>query len=254
MKKREAVVEVSHLTRRFGDFVAVDDLSFVIEPGEVLGLLGANGAGKTTTMQLMLGLTAPTSGGVTILGMSVATQRRAILQRVNFSSAYVTLPSNLSGMENLTVFAHLYGVPKAKNKILALAERYGVRDHLHKPTGALSAGQLTRLNLCKALLNDPEVLFLDEPTASLDPDVALTVREEIASLRSERGVTILYTSHNMREVEQVCDRVIFMAQGKRVASGTPAELVTRAQSGDLEALFIQIARGKHPSADPEVTP
>ncbi|HEY3202749.1 MAG TPA: ABC transporter ATP-binding protein [Thermoanaerobaculia bacterium] len=238
----EPVIEVRDLTKRFGRVTAVDGLSFGVERGQIFGLLGPNGAGKTTTIQLLLGLTTPTSGRIRVLGLDVARHRRAILQRSNFSSAYVSLPSNLTVAENLTVFARLYGMRRPRHRIgelLGLFEIPGVERSL---TGALSSGQMTRLNLCKAFLNDPEVLFLDEPTASLDPDIADKVRTVLRRIQRERGVTILYTSHNMREVEILCDRVLFLSKGRAVREGTPGDVVAQSQAGSLEELFIAIAR------------
>ena len=238
----ENVIEVEGLSKRFGAVVAVHELSFQARRGEILGLLGPNGAGKTTTLQMLLGLTTPTTGRARILGLDLATERRAILQRVNFSSAYVALPSNLTAYENLNVFARLYGIRRPREKILALLELFEIPKALNKVTGALSTGQLTRLNLCKAFLNDPEVLFLDEPTASLDPDIADKLRGTLARLQRERQVTMVYTSHNMHEVERLCDRVIFLARGRLVAEGSPRELRDKAKRLTLDEVFIAIAR------------
>jgi ABC-2 type transport system ATP-binding protein len=235
-------IEIRNLTKRFGEVTAVDRLSFAVTRGEIFGLLGPNGAGKTTTIQLLLGLTTPTSGEIQVLGMSMPAQRLAILARVNFSSAYISLPSNLTVRENLRVFAGLYGVKKPRARIDALLELFEVTETAGRTTGALSSGQLTRVNLCKAFLNEPEVLFLDEPTASLDPDIAEKVRTVLRRLQRERGVTIIYTSHNMREVEVLCDRVLFIARGRSVAEGPPREVIERAQSDSLEDVFIAIAR------------
>jgi ABC-2 type transport system ATP-binding protein len=237
-----AALEIRSLTKRFGDVTAVDDLSFTVAPGEVFGLLGPNGAGKTTTIQLLLGLTTPTSGHIRVLGLSMPEDRLAILARVNFSSAYISLPSNLTVRQNLRVFAGLYGVRSSRDKIDALLELFEVTGSADKATGALSSGQLTRVNLCKAFLNDPEVLFLDEPTASLDPDIADKVRTALQKLQRERGVTIVYTSHNMREVEVLCDRVLFLARGHSVAEGSPRDVIAHAKSASLEDVFIAIAR------------
>lgn len=243
-------ISVRGLTKQFGDVRAVDDLSFTVAKGEIFGLLGPNGAGKTSTIQLMLGLTTPTSGEIEILGMSTKKQLRAILQRVNFSSAYITLPSNLTVFENLNVTARLYGVRKAKQKILDLLEQFEIPDFRKRITGGLSSGQLTRVNLCKALLNDPDVLFLDEPTASLDPDIAHKLRDFLREIQRERGLTIVYTSHNMAEVEVVCDRVMFIAKGRSVLEGTPAEIRAGAQNKSLEQVFIDIARNGEVIAKP----
>jgi ABC-2 type transport system ATP-binding protein len=237
------VLEVDHLTKRFGEVTAVDDLSFSAQGGEILGLLGPNGAGKTTTIQLLLGLTSPTSGRIRLLSLDLDRHRREILQRVNFSSAYISLPFNLSVRENLEVFARLYGVQNRRRRITELVELFEIPEVLETVTGKLSSGQVTRVNLCKAFLNDPEILFLDEPTASLDPDIAQKVRTALKRVQRERGVTMVYTSHNMREIELVCDRVIFLSRGKLVAEGTPREILERADSESLESVFITLARG-----------
>ncbi|HEX9286696.1 MAG TPA: ABC transporter ATP-binding protein [Thermoanaerobaculia bacterium] len=239
----QPVLEVEHLTKRFDDVTAVDDLSFSARRGEILGLLGPNGAGKTTTIQLLLGLTSPTSGRIRLLELDLHRHRREILQRVNFSSAYISLPFNLSVRENLDVFARLYGVRDRTRRITELVELFEIPEVLPAVTGRLSSGQVTRVNLCKAFLNDPEVLFLDEPTASLDPDIAEKVRTALKRVQRERGVTMVYTSHNMREIELVCDRVIFLSHGALVAEGTPREILERADSESLEKVFITIARG-----------
>ncbi len=236
-------IEVQGLTMRFGGVAAVRDLSFCAAPGEILGLLGANGAGKTTTIHILLGLMTPAQGTVRLLGLDLATRRRDILPRINFSSAYISMPPNLTVWENMSTFALLYGVPERKKKIARLLEFMEIGDTQRALTGALSSGQTTRLNLCKALLNDPDILFLDEPTASLDPDIAAKVRAGLLAVRAERAMTILYTSHNMLEVEALCDSVIFLHQGRAVARGTPEEIKARADNQSLEDVFISIARG-----------
>lgn len=236
------VIEVENLTKRFGETTAVDDLSFQVNTGEILGLLGPNGAGKTTTIQLLLGLTTPTSGRIRIFGQDLQKHRLAILQRVNFSSAYVSLPSNLTVWENLNIFARLYGVRSPRARIESLLELFGISHAVRRVTGALSSGQITRLNLCKALLSDPEVLFLDEPTASLDPEIADKVRTILLQIHRERRVSIIYTSHNMRDIEIMCDRVIFISRGRIITEGTTEEVLAHAQSQSLEEMFITIAR------------
>ncbi len=238
----ERVIEVWELAKRFGDVVAVDRLSFEVRRGEIFGLLGPNGAGKTTTIQLLLGLTTPTSGSARVLGMDVTRDTRRILQRVNFSSAYISLPSNLTVRQNLKVFCRLYGIRRADERVRELLELFDIPGIADRATGALSSGQLTRVNLCKAFVNHPEVLFLDEPTASLDPDIADKVRTALKRLQREQGVSIVYTSHNMREVEILCDRVLFISRGKAVAEGSPREVVERANGASLEEVFIAIAR------------
>jgi ABC-2 type transport system ATP-binding protein len=238
----QPVIAVSQLTKRFGHVTAVNNLSFTVTPGQIFGLLGPNGAGKTTTIQLLLGLITPTSGHARLFGLDIRTHRRAVLQRVNFSSAYVSLPTNLTVWENLYVFARLYGIRKPQKKIAALLELFEMSPATTMVTGALSSGQLTRLHLCKAFINDPEILFLDEPTASLDPDIAVKVRATLRHMQHERQVTIIYTSHNMREIEQMCDAVLFLARGEVVTQGSPQEVIARARTASLEEVFMTIAR------------
>jgi ABC-2 type transport system ATP-binding protein len=239
---QEILLEARDLTREFDGVKALDAFNFQLRRGEVLGLLGANGAGKTTAMNMLLGLTTPTSGSIEAFGMDLQKHRIAILQRTNFSSAYTALPGNLRVWQNLLVFAKLYSVKNANKKIDELLELFEISELRKRVTGQLSAGESTRVNLCKALLNDPELLLLDEPTASLDPDIADKVRKTIRKVQSERGIGILYTSHNMKDIEEVCDRVIFLHKGKIVAEGTPDEIVSRSQQSSLEDVFIKIAR------------
>jgi ABC-2 type transport system ATP-binding protein len=238
----QPVIAVTQLTKRFGDVAAVNNLSFTVMPGQIFGLLGPNGAGKTTTIQLLLGLITPTSGHACLFGLDVRQHRRAVLQRVNFSSAYVSLPTNLTVWENLYVFARLYGIRKPQKKIASLLALFDMTQVTTAVTGALSSGQLTRLHLCKAFINDPDILFLDEPTASLDPDIAVKVRATLRHMQRERRVTIVYTSHNMREIEHMCDEVLFMARGQAVTQGTPQEVIARTRTASLEEVFITIAR------------
>lgn len=239
------VTEIQGLTKRFGKLTALDMLSFSVCKGNILGLLGPNGAGKTTAIHCMLGLVKPSSGSIRILGLDINQHRRRILSQVNFSSAYTALPSNLTVRENLTVFARLYGLRSARKRIESLLELFEIEETADRITGSLSSGQLTRLNLCKAFLNEPEILFLDEPTASLDPDIAAKVRKRLHELQRQRGLTMIYTSHNMQEVEQMCDRVIFLAKGRIVMQGSPAEIIKQSKSRSLEDLFIAIARNGH---------
>ena len=235
------VIDVSRLSKHFKGLKAVDDISFAVPRGQILGLLGPNGAGKSTTLHLLLGLTRPTSGRVLIFGRELEQHRRSILARVNFSSAYTALPTNLSVWENMITFAMLYGVDRAHERIRELLELFEIPHTLHSLTGALSSGQLTRVNLCKALLNDPEVLFLDEPTASLDPNIAAKVRQTLLRVHRERRVTMVYTSHNMQEVQRMCERVLFLSKGRIVSDGSPQEMVHRARAESLEEVFISMA-------------
>ena len=237
------IVEVNQLRKEFNGTVAVDDISFQVSRGEIVGLLGANGAGKTTAIQILLGLIKPTSGQVRIFGLDLESHRVAILQRCNFSSAYTNLPYNLRVRENLTVFAKLYGVPNYRQRMRELLDLFEVGHLIERNTGYLSSGESTRVNLCKALLNQPEVLLLDEPTASLDPDIADKVRKLLRRIQREQNITIIYTSHNMRDVEEICDRVLFMRKGRIIAEGTPAEVMARYRSKTLEDVFINVARG-----------
>lgn len=238
----ETVIEVANLTKRFNGQVAVDGISLRVRRGEFLGFLGPNGAGKTTTIGMLLGIVAPTAGTVRILGRPMPRERQAILMRVNFSSPYVTMPHALSAWENLLVFAHLYLVPQPRVRIQALAERFGVAHLLHRPVRALSSGEAARVNLVKAFLNDPEVLFLDEPTASLDPEAADTVRAHLRTLQRERGLTIFYTSHNMSEVERLSTRIVFLHRGRIIADGPPAEVLRATRHATLEEFFLALAR------------
>jgi ABC-2 type transport system ATP-binding protein len=238
----EIILSVQELHRRFGEHVAIHSLSFTVPRGTVVGLLGANGAGKTTAMSSILGLVRPSSGAIRIFGMDPFKHRVACLRRTNFSSAYSDLPGNLTVGQNLTVFAKIYGVKNPKPKIAQLLERFEITHLLKRVTGHLSAGESTRLHLCKALLNDPELLLLDEPTASLDPAIADKVRKTILEIQRERKIAILYTSHNMRDIEEVCDRVLFMHRGRVVAEGTTREIIERFQQKSMEDVFIRIVR------------
>jgi ABC-2 type transport system ATP-binding protein len=238
----EAIVQVEHLRKEFDGTVAVADASFEVRRGEIVGMLGPNGAGKTTTIQVLLGLTTPTSGTVRVFGQDLEKHRIEILQRCNFSSAYTGLPSNLKVWENLLVFSMIYGVKGHRQKTDELLELLEIKHLRGKITGRLSSGESTRVNLCKALLNDPELLMLDEPTASLDPDIADKVRKLLRQVQREKGITIIYTSHNMRDVEEVCDRVLFMHKGRIIAEGTPQQVIEKFQQKSLEEVFIRVAR------------
>ncbi len=240
--KNNPIIEVRNLVKKFGVTTAVDGLSFRVDEGTITGLLGPNGAGKTTTIQMLLDLITPTGGDIFIFGRNMKRDREYILSNINFSSPYVSLPGNLKVWENLATFARLYGVKNVRGKIEELCDFFKIRDLLPKQTSTLSTGQLTRLNLTKALLNDPKLLLLDEPTSSLDPDIADRTRKMLKRIQLEKKVTILYTSHNMLEVEELCDRVIFINHGKLQDDGTPADLVKKYGHKDLNDVFLAIAR------------
>ena len=246
----EVILEVDGVIKRFDDFTAVDGVSFQVRAGETLGLLGVNGAGKTTLMNMILGLTTPTGGAIRAFGMDLQKHRLEILQRANFCTTYATLPGNLKVRHNLEIFARLYSVPKPKQKVAELLELLEISKLAEKSTGQLSAGESTRVNLAKALLNDPDLLLLDEPTASLDPDIADKVRKLVRHVQRERHPAILYTSHNMRDIEEVCDRVLFLHAGKILAAGTPDEITKHFEEDDLEDVFIKIARSELHASEP----
>jgi ABC-2 type transport system ATP-binding protein len=238
----DSLVEVKNLAKTYGKTQALRGISFVLKEGEILGLLGPNGAGKTTALHIILGLLAPTSGKVSVFGLAPAEFRHSISKRLNFSSAYVQLPSNLKVTESLTLFARIYNVPNASAKIGHLLETFDLAPLRNRVAGSLSSGEKTRLNLAKSLLNDPELLIFDEPTASLDPDMADTIRRRLQEIQRERKIGILYTSHNMFEVEQMCHRILFIHLGKIIAEGRPAEIRDHFATKTLEETFIKIVR------------
>ncbi len=235
-------IEVVGLTKRYGEVLAVDGVSFTVAPGQTLGLLGGNGAGKTTTIAMLLGLLIPSAGTIRIMGRDMARDRFAALARMNFSSPYIALPSRLTVAENLRVYGHLYGVRGLEARIRELAGQLDLTGLLKRPSGALSAGQKTRVALAKSLINRPDLLLLDEPTASLDPDTGDMVRSWLERYRAESGCTILLASHNMPEVERLCGEVLMLKQGRIVDRGAPADLVGRYGRDDLEQVFLDIAR------------
>lgn len=237
-------IQVDDLRKCFGPVVAVDGVSFTVAAGSVTALLGGNGAGKTTTISMLLGLLLPSSGTVRVLGEDMVAHRYRVLPRVNFSSPYVELPLRLTVAENLTVYGHLYGLGDVKGRIRQLAAELELTPFLDRPSGRLSAGQKTRLGLAKALLNQPELLLLDEPTASLDPDTADWVRAYFQDYRRRTGATILLASHNMQEVERMCDHVLMMKAGKVVDRGAPPDLIDRYGRATLEEVFLDIARDR----------
>ncbi len=241
------IVSVSGLKKVFGQTKAVDGVSFDVPEGEILGLLGPNGAGKTTLLSILMGLITPTEGSVHIFGLEFNRNRVEILRRCNTSSAFIALPGNLTVEENLAFFGRLYGVKNASKRIVSLLETFEV-GHLRKSiTGRLSSGESARVNLCKALLNDPGLILFDEPTASLDPDMADKFRKILKGLQRDRAITMLYTSHNMRDVEEVCGRILFLQHGKILADGSSEEILARFGKESLEEVFIQVAREPHAS-------
>ncbi len=238
----QPVVEVHNLTKRFDSFCAVDDISFEMQPGEILGVLGPNGAGKTTTIHMLLGLITPTAGSIRMFGMDLATHRETILRDVNFSSTYISMPFSLTVEENLKVIARLYSLSNIPSKIDAIIEQLDMQEIRKKLTRKLSSGQMSRLTLAKAMMTEPKVLLLDEPTASLDPDITNKIKSVLKEYRESKNLSILYTSHNMREMEEMSDRIIFLQRGKIVAEGTAQDIVSRSGEKDLEDVFLKIAR------------
>jgi ABC-2 type transport system ATP-binding protein len=235
-------IEVTNLTKRYGKTLAVDDVTFTVPAGTVMGLLGGNGAGKTTTISMLLGLLVPSSGNIRVLGFDLSKQRFAALARMNFSSPYIALPQKLTVAENLRVYGHLYDVPDLPRRLGELAEQFSLTGLLNRLAGDLSAGQKTRVALAKSLINKPDLLLLDEPTASLDPDTGDFVRTALETYRRETKAAILLASHNMAEVERLCDNVLMMKQGRIVDRGTPDDLIARYGRQDLEQVFLDIAR------------
>ena len=238
-----SAIQVSQLVYRYqrAERPAVDGLDFTVAGGEILGLLGPNGAGKTTTLHAILGLLTPTAGSVKVFGCSPLAERSRVMPRLNFASVDVDLPSNLLVAECLRIFAKLYGVHRDVRHSEELMERFHLIEVRRQRIGTLSAGEQMRLKLCKALLNRPDLLILDEPTLNLDPYMAQTVRELLKTIQRERGMTILHTSHNMQEVERFCDRILFLHQGRKLAEGSPSEVLARFGSRSLDELFIRVA-------------
>jgi len=237
-------IAVDRLVKRYKTATAVAGISFALAPGSITALLGGNGAGKTTTIAMVLGLVEPTAGSVSVLGAEMPRERYRVLGRMNFESPYVEMPRRLTVRQNLGVFGRLYGVADLAGRIAALAAELDLTEFIDRETGKLSSGQRTRVGLAKALINEPEVLLLDEPTASLDPDTADWVRAHLDRYRQRRGATILLASHNMVEVERLCDRVIMMRRGTIVDDGAPAELLARYGRDTLEEVFLDVARGR----------
>ncbi len=240
----DAIIKVSNLVKKFKNSLAVKNLSFKINKGTIIGLLGPNGCGKTTTMGMMLGLIKPTSGTVFINGQNIENEnnRTKILEKVNFISPYVELPKKLTVEENLKVYGKLYGVNNLQDKISDLMKQLNLFEFKKRKTGELSSGQKNRVSLAKALINEPEILFLDEPTVSLDPDVGDYIRTYIEGFASKKGTTILLASHNMDEVERLCNEVMMMKNGEIIDKGTCDSLITKHGRKNLEETFLKIVR------------
>ena len=239
-----AIIEVNNLVKQFKNSLAVNNLSFKINKGTIIGLLGPNGCGKTTTMGMMLGLIKPTSGAVFINGKNIENEkhRTNILEKMNFISPYIELPKKLTVEENLKVYGRMYGVNNLQDRISDLMKQLNLLDFKKRKTGELSSGQKNRVSLAKALINDPEILLLDEPTASLDPDVGDYIRTYIENFASQKGKTILLASHNMNEVERLCHEVMMMKNGKIIDKGTSNDLINKHGRKNLEEVFLKIAR------------
>jgi ABC-2 type transport system ATP-binding protein len=235
-------LQITHLSKRYASVVAVDDISFAVQRGEIVGLLGPNGAGKTTTISMILGVLEPTSGTILIEGIDLALQRELALAHANFAAVYATLPGNLTVHQNLRVFGLIYAIADLRQRVEALIEQFDLQALRNTKAGLLSSGEQTRLALAKAMINQPRLLLLDEPTASLDPAAAGTIRAQIRAMATDNGTGILWTSHNMHEVEQVCDRVLFLSRGKILLQGNPKTLPAEHGAPDLEELFIRFAR------------
>lgn len=245
-----AAIEVTDLVKLYKSTRAVDGVSFSIARGSITGLLGGNGAGKTTTIAMIMGLVLPTAGRIRVLGYSMPDQSADVLGRINFESPYVDMPMRLTVRQNLTIFGRLYAVANLQERIANLAADLDLREFLDRANGKLSAGQKTRVALAKALINQPELLLLDEPTASLDPDTADWIRQRLETYCRTHGATILLASHNMLEVERLCDRVIIMKRGRIEDDDTPARIMARYNRATLEDVFLDVARGRVQDAAP----
>ena len=239
-------IEVKNLTKKFKNFTAVNNINFTLEKNKTLGLLGPNGCGKTTSIGMILGLITPTDGEVLIDNQNIDnSDRNDLLSKMNFASPYIELPKKLTVIQNLEVYGRLYGVKNLKQRIEEISEELNLNDFLYKKTGELSSGQKNRVSLAKSLINKPEVLLLDEPTASLDPDIGDFVRNYIEVYKTKNEITILLASHNMKEVERLCDSVIMMKEGKIVDRGTCKDLISKHGRDNLEDTFLKIARSNN---------
>lgn len=238
----ETILEVKNLSKVYKNLRAVDGVSFSVGKGEIVGLLGPNGAGKTSTINMILGLLEPTSGSVNVFGKDLKTYRSEILSKVNFAAVYAHLPGNLWVGHNLLIFARLYDVPNPKEKVKKMLKEFELEQFVRTKTGFLSSGEQSRLSLAKSLLNDPKLLLLDEPTASLDPSTSQIARSRIMRYVKEEGAGVLWTSHDMYEIEEVCGRVLFISHGKILLEGDPKKLPVQHGKKNLEELFIAVAR------------
>ena len=235
-------LSLRNVCKKYGETIAVDDISFDVGHNEVVGLLGPNGAGKTTTINMILGVLAPDCGSIAVEGIDLLAHRSQALERTNFTAIYAPLPGNLTVEQNLRIFGLLYGVRNLRQRIAALLEQFELERFRDVKCGVLSSGEQTRMSLAKAMLNSPRLLLLDEPTASLDPSVARDVREKILNFVAQGTTGVLWTSHNMNEVEQVCSRVLFLSRGKILLEGNPKTLPREYGKSTLEELFISVAR------------
>ena len=239
-------IEIKNLTKNYNKFLAVNKINFLIQKNKTIGLLGPNGCGKTTTIGMILGLVTPTSGEIIIENKNISTFKRdEILNRFNFASPYVELPKKLTVRQNLEIYGRLYGIKNLNERIDEISEDLNIKNFFDRKTGELSSGQKNRVSLAKSLINKPEVLLLDEPTASLDPDIGDFVRSYIQDYKSKNKVTILLASHNMSEVERLCDSVIMMREGKIIDEGTCSDLIKKHGRNNLEETFLKLARSKN---------
>ncbi len=243
------VLKVEHLSKTFGNFQAVDNLSFSVSEGEFIGIIGPNGAGKTTTIYMLLGLITPSAGDIRIFGRKLVENREHILQRTSFASPYISFPPRLTVGENLTIFARLYGVRDKSSQLSKLLKMFEIENLRDKPVSRLSSGENTRLGLCKAMINNPRLLLLDEPTAFLDPQAALNVKGVLLDLQRSSRTTIIYTSHNLADVEAMCQRLIFLSHGRMIAAGSPIEVTQEILREDrrepaLAEAFLRISKGE----------
>jgi len=231
------ILVVDHLVKKFGPFTAVDGISFAVKKGEIVGFLGPNGAGKTTTISMIMGFTLPTSGGIEVFGKEFSKNRQEILSHVNYASAYTKIPYRLTVWQYLFMFSLLYDVPHGREKITQLLKAFQIYDRKDTIGEDLSSGNTARVNLCKAFINSPQLILLDEPTSSMDPDIADQVRQYIAKAQMDFETTIVITSHNMAEIEELCDRVIFINHGKIIAEDTPDGLAKRMDMTKVKLLM-----------------